>query len=704
MPLNPFDSNFFYYLALQPSNNSSGGASAAQVADLIVPGDGLTETVDPVTGRITLSATGGTPYVPPVAQFASIYGDLASLPFQEGLIFCAQYWPGAAATGGIGGIFKATPGTTLAVDNIRIFAGAGCRWVRQSSGSTTTEDAGCINRGGTNTGDYKLFQNPQTQFASMPLLSDKFPNLGAAQAWYPGARLNNPAKIERGESSATAFATSVNNAALQHALTFYPINAKKGVYRFNRPIECFTSMRLEGDGGVSSLTVFVFEASNAVIPRRSSALAATNPQDEIYKFFIEIKGIRFVGSDVIVPNNSDMQPNVTDISTFNELKSGFWAPRRNPDLNLPEALDATPLFSSCAFLDCCFDRFLGHGLSLPHGFANKIYIVNNNNNKGFGLHTLDGNSTVQDRCYTGRFNSSGGIWAEGGGELRACTGYDHFDDVRPAIVIGKPGSSQGVKAKLVDGNIEGAGKWSISMHGNGGSLEFDNPDLQWHCTDIANAPIRIYGGGNLITLNFKTLSFSGSSPVKLKPTNLIMSKGNGNIFVVKKPMKFLAEDHTYICVNDAGVDADFGYGNVPLLVPASDGFANSTQYGVLLNKQKPTLAERLWVGNGDAAREFLVQSKTQNLNATGNLIAWDTILTIGAAPLTANIVITLPTIAGKIGQSVRVVRLDSAAFTVSFVFAIGGESFVVAPGAQLNGQGGSILLTPISATKVLVSN
>jgi hypothetical protein len=46
MPLDPFDSNFFYYLALQPNNNS-GGVSAIQVADLIVPGAGLTETVDP---------------------------------------------------------------------------------------------------------------------------------------------------------------------------------------------------------------------------------------------------------------------------------------------------------------------------------------------------------------------------------------------------------------------------------------------------------------------------------------------------------------------------------------------------------------------------------------------------------------------------------------------------------------------------------
>jgi hypothetical protein len=166
-----------------------------------------------------------------------------------------------------------------------------------------------------------------------------------------------------------------------------------------------------------------------------------------------------------------------------------------------------------------------------------------------------------------------------------------------------------------------------------------------------------------------------------------MTKGNGNIFIVKKPMKFLAEDHTYTCVNDAGVDVDYGYGNVPLLVPASDGFVNSTQYGLLLSKQKPTLAE-----------------KTQNLNATGSLNAWDTILTIGATQLTANAVITLPTIVGKIGQSVRVVRLDNAAFTVSFAFAIAGESFVVTPGTQLNAQGGSILLTPISATKVLVSN
>jgi hypothetical protein len=270
-------------------------------------------------------------------------------------------------------------------------------------------------------------------------------------------------------------------------------------------------------------------------------------------------------------------------------------------------------------------------------------------------------------------------------------------------VFGTPGAAQSVKAKIVDGNIEGTGKWSIRMYGDGGSLEFDNPDLQWYCTDVANAPIRIYGGVNRITFNFKSLSYAGSSPVKLKPTNLVMARGNSNVFVVEKPMTFLGSNHTYICVNDAGVDVDFGYGNLPLVVPAQDGFSNSTVYGLLLNKQKATLAERLWVGNASAAREFTIESKTQNLNVTGSLTGWDAILTIGATPLTANIVVTLPTVVGKIGQSVRVVRLDNAAFTVSFAFAIAGESFVVAPGTQLNTQGGSILLTPVSATKVLVS-
>jgi hypothetical protein len=699
MPLNPNDSNFFYYLALQPGD-SGGGLSTTQLADLIVPGVGLTETVDPVTGRITLSSS-AAPSSQPIIEYASIFEDLATLPLQDGLVFCRQYWPGTASTGGTGGTFKAVSGTALAVDNVSVFAGSGCRWVRQSE-VITAEHAGCINRGGTNAGDYKIFQNPQTQFAAMPLISDKFPTLAAAQAWYPGARLNNPAKSERGETAATAFAASINNAALQHALTLYPIKVGTGVYRFNRPIEFFTGMSLQGDGGDSSASVFVFESPNAIIPRRSSALAATNPQDEIYKFSVRISGIRFVGSDVVVTNNSNEHANVTDNSSFDELKSGFWAPRRNPDQSLPEALDATPLTYNCTFSDCCFDRFLGHGFSLTNGFANKIYAINNNNNKGFGLHTLDGNSTVVERCYTGRFNSSGGIWAQGGGELKVCTGYDHFDDVRPGIVFGTPGSVKGVKAKVVDGNIEGAGKWGIRMHGDGGALEFDNSDLQWYCTDIANAPIRIYGSVNLITLNFKSLSYAGSSPVKLKPTNLIISKGNGNVFVVKKPMKLLTENHTYLCVDDAG-DAQFAYGNIPLLVPAQDGFANSTQYGLLLNKQKATLSERLWVGDASAAREFPVQSKTQNMNATGALTAWDTILTIGSTPLTANAVITLPTIVGKIGQSVRIVRLDSAAFTVSFVFAIAGESFVVAPGAQLNTQGGSILLTPVSTTKVLVS-
>jgi hypothetical protein len=581
-----------------------------RVAGLIQAGSGITKVYDDLANTLTISATA---VAQPTSEFESIFGDLKNQTAREGLIFCRQYWPGAAATGGAGGLFKAVAGTTLAVDNIKIFAGSGCRWVRQDCETLTAEHAGCINRGGTNSGKYQLFQNPQSQFAAMPLLSDKFANLAAAQAWYPGARLNNPAKVERGETAATAFASSLNNAALQHALTNYAIKATEGVYRFNRPIELFTGMTLIGEGAQSNKTIFVFEADNAFVGRRSSELAATNPQDEIYKFSITIKGIRFMGTGVVVANNSDEQPNVLDVSTYDVTKSGLYLGYRSPVLGSPEALDAFQLMAKCVFENLCFDRFLGSGLALLNGFNNKIYAVDNNNNKGFGLHTLDGNSTIQERCYTGRFNSKGGIWAQGGGEIRACNGYDHFDDVRPAIELGTPGSVQVVRAKIVDGNIEGAGKWGIRMHGDGGSLEFDNPDLQWYCTDIANAPIRIYGGVNLITLNFKTLSYCGSSPNKLKPTNLIMSKGNGNTFVVKKPMKFGANDHTFICVNDAGVDADYGYGNVPLTVPEQDGFANSTQYGLLLAKQKASLLERLWVGDGAAAAAYGVVDTTAAL-------------------------------------------------------------------------------------------
>jgi hypothetical protein len=594
-----------------PGASSTSGGSGLddeavddRVAALIKPGVGIGVVYDDPSNTLTISAIGAADI-----EYESIFVSLVTLPFNTKLISCRQYWPGAAAAGGAGGLFKAVAGTALAVDNVKVFAGDGCRWVRQDCETLTAEHAGCINRGGTNTGKYRLFQNPQAQFAAMPLLSDKFANLAAAQAWYPGARLNNPAKVERGETAATAFATSLNNAALQHALTLYSIKATEGVYRFNRPIEMFTGMVLTGDGAQSDKTIFVFEADNALIGRRSSALAATNPQDEIYKFSITVKGIRFIGTGVSVPNNSDEQPNILDITAYNLVKAGLYIGYRDPTSGSPEAQDAFPLMAKCLFEYLCFDRFAGSGLALLNGFNNKIYAVDNNNNKGFGLHTLDGNSTIQERCYAGRFNSRGGIWAQGGGELRACNGYDFFDDIRPAIEIGTPGAVAPVKAKIVDGNIEGAGKWSIRMHGDGGSLEFSNPDLQWWCSDIANAPIRIYGSVNLITLNFKTLSYCGTSPIKLKPTNLIMSKGNGNIFVVTKPMKFTqpnqtVENHTYICVNDAGVDVDYGYGNVPLIVPAQDGFVNTTEYGLLLAKQKATLLDRLWVGNTTAAAAF----------------------------------------------------------------------------------------------------
>jgi hypothetical protein len=203
------------------------------------------------------------PYVPPITEFESIFGDLKNLAFQDGLITCRQYWPGAAATGGAGGIFKAVSGATLIVDNVKVFAGNGCRWVRQDCETITAEHAGCL-KGSIR--PWRVYLAPQTQFAPIALLSDKFASLAAAQAWYPGARLANPAKAQRAGSQAVAdtdaFAADINSVALQHALTQYSVKAAVGVYRIQKPIEYFSFMNLQGDGGDSSQTVFVVENQN----------------------------------------------------------------------------------------------------------------------------------------------------------------------------------------------------------------------------------------------------------------------------------------------------------------------------------------------------------------------------------------------------------------------------------------------------------
>lgn len=563
-----------------------------------------------------------------VTEFESIFGDLKNLPYQDGLISCRQYWPGATATGGAGGVFKAVNGTTLTVDNVKIFAGNGCRWVRQDCEVITAEHAGCLK------GDirpWEVYLNPQTQHASIALLSDKFANLAAAQAWYPGARLNNPAKVSRGETAAQAFASDINSVALQHALTLYSVKASAGVYRIQRPIEYFSFMNLTGDGGDSSQTVFVVENQNALIARRSSDLPPSPnpsylPSDEWYKKGMTIKGIHFVGTSVVLANNQFAQPNVLDTTGFDQTKSGFYGSYRNPDLSTPESQDAHPNVIECTFEDLVFERFLGHGFSIGLGFNNEINAVKGDNNKGFGLHTFDGNSTIHQNCYQGKYNSSGGFWPQNGGTIINCNGYDHYDS-RPGMVLGTPGSPNRIYALVQGGNIEGTKNDGVRIHGDGGKISFIDTSLQYTIDSIDDCPIRVYGGQNDIILGFSAISPTTNSLKDgggnfVKPRNLIRSRGNQNNFTVLTPMRFLTENYSYLCVDAAGDPGGFYglNGGIPLVPSNRTGFNNAAEYGLQLINHKASILEKLWIGTGT------------NLFAVGSVDTTAALPTIAAKP------------------------------------------------------------------------
>jgi hypothetical protein len=88
----------------------------------------------------------------------------------------------------------------------------------------------------------------------------------------------------------------------------------------------------------------------------------------------------------------------------------------------------------------------------------------------------------------------------------------------------------------------------------------------------------------------------------------------------------------------------------------------------------------------------------QQLNATGVAEAWGSLVEIGATPLTANAVITLPASAGNAGKTITFKRLDNTAFTVTLNPAVGDTGEVTTPTA-LNSQFGALTVEVASATK-----
>ena len=88
----------------------------------------------------------------------------------------------------------------------------------------------------------------------------------------------------------------------------------------------------------------------------------------------------------------------------------------------------------------------------------------------------------------------------------------------------------------------------------------------------------------------------------------------------------------------------------------------------------------------------------QQLNASGNITAWNSVVEIGATPLTANVTLTLPACASNIGKEIKLKRLDSTNFTVTLAPFAGDSVEVTTPGV-LNSQFGALTLVCVSTTK-----
>lgn len=557
-----------------------------RVAEFLRVGAGLTKTHDDAGNTLTISAI---PPLPSIRQLVSIQEGLILEPISTGIVACEQYWPGTTDVG-VGGLFVATKGT---VDNVINFESPtiGTVW-RRVNDVRSIENAGCIKA------KVKLekSQNPLTNYATMPLLSSKFTTLAAAQAWYPGARIK-------------ALTMSVSNAALQHCLTTGKTVAGAGVIRLNEPIRYFTGAELIGAGGTDYATSFVFEPgcpngmthrqTDVVVPANPTAVQIAAARDEVYKSSMNFAKFACFGGSIVVANNTFAQHGTTggNAAVFDATKSGFYLPKRVADLNLNEAQDAAPLMYTSRFEEVVFERWLGHGIHADNMFSSSFTKCNCTSNKGFGFFFRDGNSVLVRDMYTGNDNSQGGVWAIGGGQLTDCNGGDHFDDVRPYLVGGEPGSVQAVNLKVTNGNLEGCSRL-IDLHGNASSLTIDNSDLQWHLVVATKPIIRVHGGLAKITYNPKSASYSSSSPIKTKPDNLITINGAGGfqLEVLNNP-KFGSEELTFEVVDSSGSPNAYGYGKIPIR-KTTQSFVGGAGYGEYITSQNQTVMKRLLVGKG----------------------------------------------------------------------------------------------------------
>ena len=90
----------------------------------------------------------------------------------------------------------------------------------------------------------------------------------------------------------------------------------------------------------------------------------------------------------------------------------------------------------------------------------------------------------------------------------------------------------------------------------------------------------------------------------------------------------------------------------------------------------------------------------QHINATGNVTAWTSLVVIGVTPPTANMVLTLPSALGNIGETIKFVRVDSTAFTVTLAAQAGETITFLSAGAELNTQHGSLAVEAATTTEI----
>lgn len=99
-----------------------------------------------------------------------------------------------------------------------------------------------------------------------------------------------------------------------------------------------------------------------------------------------------------------------------------------------------------------------------------------------------------------------------------------------------------------------------------------------------------------------------------------------------------------------------------------------------------------------ALRYLVARPTVQDLNISGTVTKWHSVVRIGTTPLTNNITIVLPQNTLNEKGYIELKRIDGAAYTVTIV-AFAGDVVNITNPTALNSQGGSIILRSVSATR-----